>query len=353
MNTQNDRAALAPQLQLLATLYMAARQRSGQALLEAAGYLSQAREKAGHGEWYAFLQRTNTTHNTADRLLDIHAKATTDQAFADAVKNNHLNMSTAALLAQPSTPADVVEAVLSAEEVPSYRAVDTMIKESRANPPTSGDFEDEPQWIAGPEKAYSAGTVLPEGHATTYQPARLNSGLFSSATPEWYTPQDITDRVIKALGTIDLDPCSNSHTDPAIPAATLYTREDDGLNQPWHGMVYMNPPYGREIRPWIDRIVGAYEQEEIEAGIALLPARVDTLWFQQLRDCGAICLIKGRLKFDIAEPGVQGDSAPFPSMVVYFGDDLERFTLAFGDLGDIWCRNRDCDEALYRRRLAS
>src|SRR6476659_5615033 len=53
------------------------------------------------------------------------------------------------------------------------------------------------------------------------------------ATDDWYTPPDIFD----ALGLIfDLDPCSPG---PAhwVPARKIYTKEDDGLVQPWSGTV--------------------------------------------------------------------------------------------------------------------
>jgi len=51
------------------------------------------------------------------------------------------------------------------------------------------------------------------------------------ATDDWYTPPNIFD----ALGLIfDLDPCSPG---PAhwVPARKIYTKEDDGLVQPWSG----------------------------------------------------------------------------------------------------------------------
>ena len=59
-------------------------------------------------------------------------------------------------------------------------------------------------------------------------------------TSEWYTPPEY----FKALGLVfDLDPCSPG---PGhwVPAKKIYTIEDDGLRQPWFGLVFMNPPYG-------------------------------------------------------------------------------------------------------------
>jgi len=80
-------------------------------------------------------------------------------------------------------------------------------------------------------------------------------------------------------GEIDLDPCSNSHEEPNVPAKTHFTREDDGLAQDWHGRVYMNPPYGYEIAEWVDRLCQQYEQGSVIEAITLVPARTDTAWF--------------------------------------------------------------------------
>lgn len=156
----------------------------------------------------------------------------------------------------------------------------------------------------------------------------------SSESPEWYTPQHVIDRVLKVFGgEIDLDPCSNSD-DPALAnvrASRYFTQHTDGLSQPWcvrdYTRVYMNPPYGDEIPPWIDRLIEAYEDEEIGEAIALVPGRIDTAWFRPLWKY-AICAVYGRLRFS----GVE-NSAPFPSVIVYMGPNVDRFKKEFGDIG--------------------
>lgn len=171
----------------------------------------------------------------------------------------------------------------------------------------------------------------PAQAADLQRQSRINAGMFSSETPEWYTPDLIIKRVLDLFGEIDLDPCSNS-ADPDeanIPANDYYTAAIDGLAQRWHGRVYMNPPYGDDIPPWIDRLVQAYEGGEIDEAIALLPARTDTNWFQPLWS-HVFCFIKGRLKFKGADGG-----APFPSVVVYMGPDVDGFKDAFNDIGAI------------------
>lgn len=155
---------------------------------------------------------------------------------------------------------------------------------------------------------------------------------FSSATPEWYTPARILDRARQVLGTIDLDPASSAAANEDVQATTFYTQDDNGLAQPWRGNVYMNPPYGDEIGQWVERLCTAYTSMDVESAIALLPARTDTKWFALLRDF-ALCFVRGRLKFSGSDQG-----APFPSVVVYLGDDYDKFISAFGDIGDIYMR---------------
>lgn len=112
-------ATLSPSLQGIARHYLAAQQRSGEALLEAARWLAEARKKAQHGEWGIFLQATRTSEGTAKRLLDIHAAAEADPQFADAVRSNWLTATAAAELAQPSTPPDLRQRLLAASEAPT------------------------------------------------------------------------------------------------------------------------------------------------------------------------------------------------------------------------------------------
>lgn len=157
---------------------------------------------------------------------------------------------------------------------------------------------------------------------------------FMSETDEWYTPQEIINSVIEVLGEIDLDPCSNSKTNPKIPARKYFTKNDNGLTKSWEGTVYMNPPYGREIKDWISKLMEEWEAGKIE-GIALVPARTDTEWFSQM-DAHPWCAIRGRLKFS-SNP----NSAPFPSAVFYIGRDedvegIERFVNAFRKHGTIF-----------------
>jgi hypothetical protein len=158
----------------------------------------------------------------------------------------------------------------------------------------------------------------------------LAAWVSSSATPEWFTPPEIVARVVKAMDGIDLDPCA----EPArgIPAAQHFTKEDNGLLLPWHGRVFMNPPYGRgNVLPlWLAKLSVEVDSGRVDRAIALVPARTETAWFRILWGASALCFWYGRIQF--------GDSvinAPFPSVLGYFGPHRERFADVFGDAGKV------------------
>jgi hypothetical protein len=152
----------------------------------------------------------------------------------------------------------------------------------------------------------------------------------SSASPEWYTPAPIVERVVETLGGVDLDP--SWHPESPVRAREAYTPDDDGLAQRWTGRVFLNPPYGRAIDEWIAKLVAEYEAGAVTEAVALVPARVDTEWFRRL-DPFPRCFVYGRITFANAE-----HPAPFPSAVVYLGDNLGRFVEAVGPVGSIFVR---------------
>ena len=131
---------------------------------------------------------------------------------------------------------------------------------------------------------------------------------FSSTTDKWSTPQPLFD-VLHAEFHFTLDVC-------ALPSnakcTDFYTPEDDGLKQPWIGLCWMNPPYGREIVHWMERAFVAPVWDGVTV-VCLVPARIDTRWWWDYARHGEVRLLKGRLKF-----GGHENSAPFPSAVVIF-----------------------------------
>ena len=155
--------------------------------------------------------------------------------------------------------------------------------------------------------------------------------MYTSKTSEWYTPPEIIEAVLALFGgTIDLDPCSNSKTDPNVPAREHFTQEDDGLSHAWHGRVYMNPPYGRGIAPWISKVREEYEAGRVQEAVVLVKSATDTAWFRILSEKYPRCEVAGRLHFSGCS-----DAAPFSSTIFYLGERVQRFVEVFGGIGVI------------------
>lgn len=159
--------------------------------------------------------------------------------------------------------------------------------------------------------------------------------LMSSEKGDWNTPQVIVDRVRTFNERpIGLDPCSNASSIVGADVEWTLERDGDSLPKPWtgHGLVYVNPPYGRGIDAWVRKC-----RETSWLGgevIALVPARPDTAWWHD--HCAppraeAVCFWRGRLTF-VGAPA----PAPFPSALVYWGPRKWRFRDTFIDVGAVW-----------------
>jgi len=126
---------------------------------------------------------------------------------------------------------------------------------------------------------------------------------------EWLTPPEL---VIK-LGEFDLDPCSPINA-PFLHANTNYTISDNGLSKDWFGRVYLNPPYGRGMELWMEKL------KNHGNGIALIYARTETQYFFEhiWNDANAILFVKGRIRFyDIF--GIQSGRPVAPSVFIAYG----------------------------------
>ena len=137
-------------------------------------------------------------------------------------------------------------------------------------------------------------------------PGSVANVHFSSASDDWATPQDFFDAQDKIHG-FTLDVCADSRN---AKCSLYFTKRIDGLSRPWSPhRCWMNPPYGREIRKWMQK---AYEESQRGAlVVCLVPARTDTAWWHDYASKGVVTFIRGRLKF-----GGHTNSAPFPSALV-------------------------------------
>lgn len=145
-------------------------------------------------------------------------------------------------------------------------------------------------------------------------------------TDSWITPRWILERV----GPFDLDPCACT-PQPWPTAERMVTEEEDGLLQPWHGFVWCNPPYGRALGIWLERM--AIHNN----GITLIFARTDTRAFHDhiWPVASTMLFLCGRVTFAMpsGEFPSQGHNSGGPSVLVGYGDEAARRLEKCRDMG--------------------
>jgi phage N-6-adenine-methyltransferase len=138
--------------------------------------------------------------------------------------------------------------------------------------------------------------------------------MFSSQVNAWETPHDLYE-ILDHEFDFEWDVCCTSKTAKAV---NYFTPGENALEQKWVGVCWMNPPYGREIVKWMAK--ATFEAGNGCTVVCLVPARTDTKWWWLYCRWGEVRFLRGRLKF--LKNGNTAFSAPFPSAIVVFGDDI-------------------------------
>ena len=144
---------------------------------------------------------------------------------------------------------------------------------------------------------------------------------FSSVSNEWETPKSLFASLNREFN-FDLDAAATKEN---ALCENFFTIQDDSLSQDWsqYKNIWCNPPYGRLIGKFVEKAFN--ESKKGCTVVMLIPARVDTKYFQNFCSLGQVLFIKGRLKFiNKSFPSYREDGdfkvspAPFPSAIVVF-----------------------------------
>ena len=181
-----------------------------------------------------------------------------------------------------------------------------------------------------------AGNPAPETAVTLETPATSSTRelLSQSDENEWYTPRRFIEAATEVLGGIDLDPASSATANDIVQAAQFYTIRDNGLEQPWKGTVWLNPPYGGENRLFVERLIREYEAGNVTAGLALVNCHpAETAWFQRLF-AYTVCFVRGRIDFS-GPARDKASTSTHGSAIAYLGPDWQTFAEAFRQFGSV------------------
>jgi hypothetical protein len=174
--------------------------------------------------------------------------------------------------------------------------------------------------------------VIGQIHAGSLPPTK--SGIQAmlagyTGSVEWYTPAEWIECARTVMGGIDCDPASSAFAQRTVQAKEWFDKNQDGLKFPWHGNVWLNPPYAKgQIEPFIEKLIS--ERCHFEQAIVLVDNRTDTQWFRELCSVAkAVAFTTGRIQF-YNENGA-GVSPTNGSALVYVGPRVEDFRRTFAD----------------------
>lgn len=152
---------------------------------------------------------------------------------------------------------------------------------------------------------------------------------------EWFSPQNVVDAARRVMGEIDLDPASCVRANEIVRATKYYDQSADGLSQPWHGRVWLNPPYDTFAPKFFAKFCEEYESGRVSMACLLLGVHhLTTKWFQRVDDFAVIlCLPAGRLRFTSSL--ALGNEPMHGSAILGVGVNPDLFWHEFGEIGII------------------
>ena len=190
------------------------------------------------------------------------------------------------------------------------------------------------------------------------------NALHLSKSQEHPTPPEICLAAREVLGRVQLDPASSREFNTHLQAERIYDRPVDGLTQPWWGTVFLNPPGGTftarrksvedgpplETSPadvahrerwgtdsravaWWRKLVTECDKPAPDDVTAAIFVGFTLEILQQAQEPGWLspmhfpfCVPAKRLHFG-------GDQPTHANVIVYIGEDVERFARVFAKFG--------------------
>jgi ParB family chromosome partitioning protein len=161
---------------------------------------------------------------------------------------------------------------------------------------------------------------------------------------ESYTPAQYIEATREVMGGIDLDPASCEAAQEVIMAETYFTKEDNGLDKPWNGNVFLNPPYSHPaVKHFVDKLLRELKIGNVKQAILLTNNNTDTNFFQDAaRQAAAVCFTKGRINF--LKPDGSTSSPTNGQVFYYFGHRKKKFIEVFSKFGILMKAEQDAGD---------
>jgi hypothetical protein len=162
---------------------------------------------------------------------------------------------------------------------------------------------------------------------------------------EWYTPARYIEAARLVMGGIDLDPASCEVANQTVRATRYYTKEDNGLMQPWIARsVWCNPPYYGKLNPipgsiksyqqcFVEKCLCQYASRNTEQAILLLLGNVCFAHYFYPLWQFPLCFHDGSITFH--RPDGSTEDFGFGTIFVYLGPNESRFVEVFSKFGRV------------------
>lgn len=137
----------------------------------------------------------------------------------------------------------------------------------------------------------------------------------------WSTPPEFLETIVRPiLGTIDLDPASNSAAQEIVEAQRWWDAEANGLTQEWAGNVWLNPPYSHPlVEQFAMKAIEEFKSGRVEQLLVLVNSATTTGWWHALaKACTVVAFPLGRIEF-WSPHGLGAHGNPNSSTLFYFG----------------------------------
>jgi len=109
----------------------------------------------------------------------------------------------------------------------------------------------------------------------------------------------------------------------------------NGLERPWAGNVWLNPPFGRGFAEWMHKINSEFGRGLVTQLICLIPVRTNAKWFRAFGNGTGVSLcFPPAIKFI---NGVTLEPSPtaamMPNVICYLGHRHREFMECFREFG--------------------
>lgn len=123
------------------------------------------------------------------------------------------------------------------------------------------------------------------------------------ANDEYGTPPEIITLARNFMGgSIDIDPASNDAAQHVVQAKEYYTKERSGLDVPWKGTMWLNPPYSYPlIERFVKKASSHYQAGDIREGLILVNTATETRWYKFLAQRYPMLFTHRRTSFLLTE----------------------------------------------------